>query len=177
MTRFCRRILGALRLDAQTYEEVEADSSATLQALVVVLLASIATGIGFIRTGEPWLPVIALHATGALIGWIVWAAIIYGFGVYALPGPETRSSIGELLRTTGFASAPAALRILTGVPVVGSFAFILGTVWMFVAMVIAVQRALDYRSVWRALAVCATGWLLSFVFVAIIGIAFAPPVF
>ncbi len=30
---------------------------------------------------------------------------------------------------------------------------------------------------WRALAVCAAGWLVSFVFVAIIGIAFAPPVF
>ncbi len=177
MTRFFRRIVGAARLDALTYEEVEADSSATPQALAVVLLASVATGIGFIRSGEPWLAIIALHATGALIGWIVWAALIYGFGVYAMPGPETRSSVGELLRTTGFASAPAALRIFTGVPVVGPFAFVIGTVWMFVAMVIAVQRALDYRSVWRALAVCATGWLIAFAFVAIIGIAFAPPVF
>jgi hypothetical protein len=177
MMRFMRRVVGALRLDARTYEEVEADTGATYQALAVVLMASVATGIGFFRAGEPWLPIIALHATGALLGWLMWAVVIYGFGVYALPGPDTRSSVGELLRTTGFASAPAMLRILTGVPVIGVAAFVLGTVWMFVATVIAVQRALDYATVWRALAVCATGWLISFVFVAIIGIAFAPPVF
>jgi hypothetical protein len=81
------------------------------------------------------------------------------------------------LRTTGFASAPAMLRAFTGAPVVGPIAFLVGTVWMFVATVFAVQRALDYTSYWRALAVCATGWLLAFVFVAIIGIAYAPSVF
>jgi hypothetical protein len=177
MWHFAERIVGAFGLDAQTYEEVEADRSAIFQALVVVLLASIATGIGFLRTGESWPAVIALHASGALIGWVVWALIIYGFGVYAFPGPQTRSSVGELLRTTGFASAPAMLRAFTSAPVVGPAVFLLGTVWMFVATVYAVQRALDYTSFWRALAVCATGWLVAFVFVAIIGIAYAPPVF
>jgi hypothetical protein len=52
-----------------------------------------------------------------------------------------------------------------------------GSVWMFVATVYAVQRALDYTSYWRALAVCAAGWLIAFLFVAVIGIAYAPPVF
>ena len=107
MWHFAERIVGAFALDAQTYEEVEADRSAIFQALIVVLLASVATGIGFLRTGESWPAVIALHAAGALIGWVVWALIIYGFGVYAFPAPQTRSSVGELLRTTGFASAPA----------------------------------------------------------------------
>jgi hypothetical protein len=177
MWHFAERVVGAFGFDAQTYEEVEADRSAILQAVVVVLLASVATGIGFLRTGEPWPAVIALHTTGALIGWVVWALIIYGFGVYAFPAPQTRSSVGELLRTTGFASAPAMLRAFTGAPVVGPIAFLVGTVWMFAATVYAVQRALDYTSYWRALAVCATGWLVAFVFVAIIGIAYAPPVF
>lgn len=177
MWHFAERLAGAFGLDAQTYEEVEADRTAMLQALVVVLLASIATAIGFLRTGEPWPAVIALHTTGALIGWVVWATIIYGFGVYVFPAPETRSSVGELLRTTGFASAPAILRAFTGVPVIGPSIFILGTVWMFVATVYAVQRALDYGSYWRALAVCAAGWLIALLFVVIIGIAYAPPVF
>ena len=76
-----------------------------------------------------------------------------------------------------FASAPAMLRGLTGLPVIGPVAFVVGSLWMFVAMVVGVQHALDYRTVWRALAVCAAGWLVSFIFVAIIGFAFAPPVF
>ncbi len=153
MTQFMLRIAGALGLDAQTYEEVEADRGATFQALIVVLLASVATGIGFLRVGEPWVGVIAIHAAGALIGWVVWAVVIYGFGVYVFQAPETQSSVGELLRTTGFASAPAMLRAFTGLPVVGPFAFVIGSLWMFVAMVVGVQHALDYRTVWRALAV------------------------
>src|SRR5690349_9482026 len=157
MTTFIWRVAGAFGLDAQTYEEVEADRSATVQALMVVLLASVATGIGFLRLGEPWVGVIAMHAAGALIGWVVWAVVIYGFGVYVFPTPETRSSVGELLRTTGFASAPAMLRGLTGLPVIGPVAFVVGSLWMFVAMVVGVQHALDYRTVWRALAVSAAG--------------------
>jgi hypothetical protein len=177
MWHFVERIVGAFGLDAQTYEEVEADGGAILQAVVVVLAASIATGIGFLRTGESWPAVIAVHATGALLGWVMWAAIIYGFGVHVFPGPDTHSSVGELLRTTGFASAPAVLRAFTSAPVVGPAAFIIGSVWMFVATVYAVQRALDYRSYWSALAVCGAGWLIAFLFVAVIGIAYAPPVF
>ena len=38
MTRFLRRALGASLLDWATYEEVEADASANLQALTVVLI-------------------------------------------------------------------------------------------------------------------------------------------
>jgi Yip1 domain len=177
MIRYMLRIAGALGLDGETYDEVEADRGATLQALSVVLLASVATGIGFLRFGEPWGRVIALNATGALIGWVVWAMVIYGLGTYVFPPADRPSSVGELLRTTGFASAPAMLRALTGMPVVGPIAFVVGSLWMFVATVVGVQHALDYPSVWRALAVCATGWLVSFIFVAIIGIAFAPPVF
>jgi hypothetical protein len=177
MMRYMLRIAGAFGLDAETYEEVERDRGATLQALSVVLLASVATGIGFLRLGEPWARIIALHATGALIGWVVWAVVIYGIGVHVFPAGERQSSVGEVLRTTGFASAPAMLRAFTGMPVVGPIAFVVGSLWMFAATVIGVQHALDYRSVWRALGVCATGWLISFLFVAIIGIVFAPPVF
>ncbi len=40
VTQFMLRIAGAFGLDAETYEEVERDRGATLQALSVVLLAS-----------------------------------------------------------------------------------------------------------------------------------------
>ena len=40
------RILGAMLLDAHTFEAVENDTSATMQAMIVVILASLAIGMG-----------------------------------------------------------------------------------------------------------------------------------
>ena len=44
LTTFLRRI--AAQLDAGTYEEVEADRTATPHAFLVVLLSSLAAGLG-----------------------------------------------------------------------------------------------------------------------------------
>ena len=41
-----QRMLGATLLDPKAFEEVEADQSATKQALIIVVLASLATSIG-----------------------------------------------------------------------------------------------------------------------------------
>ena len=46
MTTFLSRVTGAALLNARTYEDVEADRSATPQAVAVVLLSSLAAGVG-----------------------------------------------------------------------------------------------------------------------------------
>ena len=46
MSSYVERIVRAARLDPQLYEEVEADQSAMGQAMGVVVLASVAAGIG-----------------------------------------------------------------------------------------------------------------------------------
>ena len=46
------RMLGAARLNVHTFEEVESDSGATMQAMIVVILVSIAGAIGGL-TGGP----------------------------------------------------------------------------------------------------------------------------
>ena len=43
---FVERMVGAARFDSSAYEEVEADRGATAQALAVVVLSSLAAGIG-----------------------------------------------------------------------------------------------------------------------------------
>ena len=40
------RMLGAARLNVDTFEDVERDSSATIQALIVVIIVALASGIG-----------------------------------------------------------------------------------------------------------------------------------
>ncbi len=75
-----------------------------------------------------------------------------------LPAPETVSDHGELLRTIGFSSAPGILPIFGPVPPIAGLVFVVSTLWMLVAMVVAVRQALDYDSTLRAIAVCAFGF-------------------
>jgi hypothetical protein len=173
---FLHRIAGAARLEPRTYEDVEADITANGQAVAVIVLSSIASAIGLMR-GLPIDPfVFVSYTAAALTAWMTWSALVYLIGVHLLPGPETRATVGEVLRTTGFAASPGVVRILGLVPVVGPAFFVLGSVWMLAAMFVAIRQALDYRHLTRALAVCVVGWLLSLLFVVVIGLVFARPV-
>ncbi len=171
MANFIQRMIRAARLDVALYEEVEADRSALGQALAVVALSSLAAGIGSIgRFGS--VNHIVLVILGALGGWFVWAVLVYWIGARLLPEPQTRSDLGELLRTIGFATAPGLIRVLGVFPGVGGVVFAVAAIWMLVAVIIAVRQALDYTSTLRAIGVCAIGWLVQAVLLLLaIGVA------
>lgn len=156
MAHFVRRIIRALALEPELYEEVEADSAALVQAASVVILSSLATGVGVLGDSPAEMIV---GTVGALVSWVVWAGTTYLIGTRILPAPRTKSSLGELLRTTGFATAPALLRVLGWVSGLWGLIFLLTSVWMLAAFVVAVRQALDYKSTLRALGVCALGFL------------------
>lgn len=164
MTTFSHRLMGASVLDVDTYEEVEADRSATVQAFLVVLASSLAGGIGmsgFLHGGRPPVEGIFVWSAISLLSWAAWALLVFEIGGRLMPEPETRVDVGELLRTIGFASAPGMLRIFGVVPAIALPVFALTTVWMLVTMVVAVRQALDYRSTARAIGVCVFGLALS----------------
>jgi hypothetical protein len=161
MASFTDRMIRAAKLDAALYEEVEADKGAMGQAMGVVILSSIAAGIGTISaTGIKGL---IFGTIVALLGWFIWAYLTYFIGTRLLPEPQTKADYGELLRTIGFSSSPGVLRVLAIIPMLGGILnFIIG-IWMLVAMVIAVRQALDYKSTWRAVGVCLIGWIVQMV--------------
>jgi hypothetical protein len=158
MTSFVNRIIRAAKLDVSLYEEVEADKTAMRQAMGVVVLSSIAAGIGTMVFKRPMTFVIGV--LGALIGWYIWAFLTYWIGTKLLPEPQTKADVGELLRTIGFSSSPGLLRVLGFIPVLGGIILFGTSIWMLVAMVIAVRQALDYKSTGRAVGVCLIGWLI-----------------
>ena len=158
MTSFLNRMLRAAKLDVNLYEEVEADTGAMRQAMGVVVLSSIAAGIGSIATGG--LGGILMGTIATLIGWYVWAFLTYYIGTKFLPEPQTRADLGELLRTIGFSSSPGLIRVLGIIPGLGGVVFIVASIWMLVAMVIAVRQALDYESTLRAVGVVVIGWII-----------------
>jgi hypothetical protein len=170
MASFTNRIMRAAKLDAALYEEVEADKRALGQAMGVVVLSSIAAGLGSI--GGAGLGGILVGTITALIGWFIWAYLTYFIGTKFLAEPQTKANPGELLRTIGFSSSPGLIRVLGIIPGLRSIVFLVGGIWMLVAMVIAVRQALDYQSTLRALGVCIIGWIIQAAFFALLFFVF-----
>lgn len=152
---FLARMTGAVRVHVPTYVEVQLDQSATFQALFVVILAAAATGSG-LGVGLGYLPMWVV-IWGA--GWLACVLIIYLLGttIFQIPGfiPEW----GQLVRTTGFAQAPAVFQILGIFPIVGASTHlalvVLVEVWTFIAMTVAVRLSFKFSSVRRAVMIVA----------------------
>ncbi|RJP59463.1 MAG: hypothetical protein C4549_02315 [Deltaproteobacteria bacterium] len=158
MTSLKDRIIRASKLDVNLYEEVEADKGALAQATTVVIVSSVAAGIGSFQTGG--FVGILMGTIAALAGWYVWAWLTYLIGTKLLPEPQTKADLGELLRTIGFSSSPGLIRVLGIIPGFTGIVFFAAGIWMLLAMVIAVRQALDYRSTLRAIGVCIIGWII-----------------
>ena len=152
------RMIRAAKLEPALYEEVEADQGATNQAMTVVVLSSIAAGIGGWGKGGPAGLFGSLLL--ALVGWFLWAALTFVLGTKLFPGPNTKSDLGELLRTIGFASSPGIIRVLGILPVLGKLMELVAAIWMLLAFVVAVRQALDYEKTSQAVLVCVIGWIV-----------------
>ena len=153
---FVERMVGAARFNTSAYEDVEADRGATGQALAVVLLSSVAAGIG----AGAGVRGLVVGTVASLVGWLVWAVLIYLIGARWLPEPGTQTDTGELMRTIGFATSPGLLRVLGIVPFLTSIVFTVTALWMLATMVVAARQALDYKSTLRAVGVCLLGWIV-----------------
>lgn len=173
---FVRRLVGAAMLDAATYEEVEADRSALPQAIAIIVLSSVAAGIGAksMGGGRDTLTFMVSASAIALLAWAAWATLMFQIGARLLPRPETEVDLGQLLRTLGFAAAPGLIQVFGAFP--GAFVpiFVLAAVWTLASSVVAVKQALDYTSTARAVAICGLGWILSLAMAVVIGVAFSP---
>jgi len=131
------RAVGAARLDIPTYEEVEADRSATSQAAVVVAVAAIASAIGASGRGTGG---IVAGLIGAFLSWGISSGLAYYVGTRFFGGT---ADWGELLRTLGFAQAPGVLNVLGIIPGLGGLVTFAVTIWVLVAQVVAIRQALD----------------------------------
>jgi hypothetical protein len=149
---FVDRVIGAALLDAQAYEEVEADENATAQAALVVGLSALASAIGGAAAGPTGF---FGGLFGAFIAWLAWSGITWLIGDKLLGGNATW---GELLRTIGFAQAPGMLAVLGVVPLLGGLVRLAVFGWLLVAGIVAIRQALDFTT-GRAIATALLGWL------------------
>lgn len=162
------RMLRAAKLEVSLYEEVEADQAATGQAALVVILGALAMGLGSV--GEAgWLGLI-LGVVVGFIGWAIWAWLNYFLGARVFPEPQTGANWGQLARSMGFAYTPRLIAVLGLLPSpqLRAIVSLVAAVWSWIAMVIGVRQALDYKSTWRAIGVTFLGFIINVILIAII---------
>ena len=157
------RMKGAALLDNATYEEVEADTTATGQAAVVVVLGAIASGIGMARSGSGG---IIAGVIGSLLVWVIYAGMTYLIGDKVLGGT---ASWGELLRTLGFAQAPRVLAVLGIIPGMQWIVASVVGIWVLITGVVAIRQALDF-STGKAVATALLAWLAAMIPMAVLGL-------
>jgi hypothetical protein len=169
--------MGAALLDAGVYEGIEADRHVTGQAAAVVVLSSVAAGVGAGGIYGPGLRTLVVFTLIALLTWMAWAMLVFQIGSRVLPERETSTDLGQVMRTVGFAAAPGMVQALAVIPDFARTAFVIAWAWMLVAMVIAVKHALDYRSTARAVSVCFLAAGLSLAVAIGVGVMIGPTLF
>jgi hypothetical protein len=155
------RMIRAARLDNNLYEEVEADTTATRQAALVVVIVAVASAIGGAIAGAMAGDAGAILGSliggivSGLLGWVVWSYITYFVGTSLFGGTATP---GEMLRTIGFANSPGVLNVLSFIPIVGGIISLVVFFWLLAAGIIAVRQALDF-STGKAIMTAVIGWI------------------
>jgi hypothetical protein len=147
------KMIRAARLDRTLYTQVENDETETTNAMIIVVLVGIISGIGAaigaVLYSNPLAPnspvpnpITSFIGTvlGTLIGWVVWAVVIYFVGTRVYHATMTT---GELLPTLGYAQTPLLLNILSGIPCWGSIISMGAGIWSLVTSFIATREALD----------------------------------
>lgn len=159
------RMRGAAMLDVATYEAIEADRTATGQALVVVIIVAICQGIGNLNRGSSG---IIFGVIGAILGWLLWSGVTMIVGTKLFGGT---ADWGELLRTLGFAQTPGVLALIGLIPVLGVLALFIVGIWQLVAGVIAIRQALDF-STGKAILTALIAFVVVMVVMSILGAMF-----
>ena len=148
------RMIGAARLDSHTYGEVKQDSGAMLPALLVVVAVAIFSGVGrMLDAYDDNIEAFVFAVVRSLVTWALLVLLARIFGSTILRTPQTKASLGQIARSTGFAQTPGLLNVFAFVPQVGGPILTLVFLWQLACMVIAIRQSLDYTSSMRAVLV------------------------
>lgn len=172
------RMIRAIKLQSALYEEVEADKSANTQAGLVIIIVSIAAaiGAGLASLSGGGLLAAVWGLVTALLGWLLWALVVYIIGAKLMKGKETQSNWGEVARTVGFANSAGIFRIFAFIPVLGWIISVVAWIWILIAGIIGIRAALDFSTA-RAVITVVIGWLVYvalMVVLALLGLGAVP---
>jgi hypothetical protein len=166
MASLGERMVGAMKADAGTFREIEADPTAIGQAVTVIVIAGVASLIGNIWRAGIGAGVGALLAS--LIGYALWTLLVVLIGTKLMPEPTTKADFNEGFRVIGFTASPGVFNVLAIVPFLGPLISFCIWIWMVVVGVVAVREVLDYSSSARAFIVCLIAAVICWIIVTLV---------
>jgi hypothetical protein len=169
MASLGERMVGAMKGQASTFEEIENDPSALSQAVVVIVIAGAAALIGNIFRAGITGGIFSMISS--LVGYAVWTVIVVLVGTKLMPEPSTKADFAEGFRVIGFCAAPGVFNVLAIIPFLGPLISFLIAIWSLVIMVVAVRVVLDYSNTGRAIIVCVIGLIVYWI---VLFLVFAP---
>jgi hypothetical protein len=156
-------MVGAMKADVKTFQEIEADPAAIGQAVTVIVIAGVASLIGNIFRIGVFGGVMSLILT--LISYALWSLLVVLIGTKVMPEPATKADFNEAFRVVGFTASPGVFNVLAIIPFLGPLISFVISLWMIVIGVIAVREVLDYSNTGRAIIVCLLAmvavWIIS----------------
>jgi hypothetical protein len=158
MASLPERMVGAMKADVKTFQEIEADPTALSQAVTVIVIAGVAALIGNIFRSGIMGGILSLILS--LIGYALFAFLIVLIGTKLMPEPSTKADFQEGFRVLGFTASPGVFNVLAIIPFLGPLISFIISIWMLVIGVIATREVLDYSNTARAVIVCIIAWLI-----------------
>ena len=167
------RMLRSARFDRDTFLSLKEDSTASVQALIVLALAGICFAVGHgVAIGEDALGVLfwgLLGAIGSTILGFAWLSLTFLLGTKLFGG---RSDYWPLARPVFFSSSPGLIFLMTAIPIypVPELARAIGIAWIAISTVVAVKTALgvDYM---RSRLIFT---IVTFTVITVLGLIFTP---
>lgn len=176
------RIMGVITLKAPIYRAIADDQTATTQAALVVIIATLIRGFfeGLVRMGSGG--TVNISIGGAIVGAIVtvivglvawvFSAWVLAFVATALGG---KTDTGEMMRVTGFVqvfSVVAVLNILVAIsPLLGCITGLIGLVVAILSLIgylIGVREAAEFTT-GKAVVAAIVAAIVNFIIIAVIG--------
>jgi len=166
-------MMRAARLDKNFYEEVEADTSYGQDALMVVILAALANGVGSffggLLSGSGLLGSLGSLVMGIIVGvvgYYIWVFVAQYVGTRFFKGT---GDFGEVQRAFGFAYAPQVLNIFRFIPCLGAFVPLVTWLWSLATGFVAIRQSLDQDDTNAALTML-VAFLVVLAFTVLLGI-------
>lgn len=154
------RIMRAIRLDWTVFREIAEDANAMSEAAIIVVIVTFLSALGgAIGADSFFLSFFVGWIAAIVVGWILWAVITYFVGTALFKGQTT---IPEMMRVLGYASAPQLLGLLSFIPCVGFLFVLAGWLLSLIAGFIAVREAMEFDT-GTAIATVVISWIAAFV--------------
>jgi len=171
MEKILQRVLRVIKLDKAVFSEIEHDESATVEALIIVVVTGFLSAIGKGISSDTGFfgAFIGSFLSSILISWILWSLITLWIGTSVFGG---EAELGEMLRVIGYATAPRLLGFFSFIPCVGWIVALAGAILSLIAAFLAIREGLDLDDV-KAIATAIIGWVIASVIQLVITALFA----